>query len=583
VLKTVAALLCLIIATPAFAWLHGGGGNGVLSFPLSYYATFANGPPSTGAYFPVLIWDEDPAQTTGVPAGKANIAAAAQAIGVNTFLGIENWPSGFGVDGGEMAAVKAATMYLIGGKTIDYASGTTATSVPSILALLTATGAQANFIGYNINDESACGTGAYQTGDIGNEVSDIQAYDATRLTAFNQVDWPVWDAVVPYGCSGVTHAQATAAIGSLGFGSFDMYPVTNPDIQWQYCAGSAYVQTSDSLSTPNDCIWTNGVGVQALRAFNPTKPAWVYVESGSDILGGAFRGNNFHADVANGSNVIVNQTAYYQQNISATAPVSTFTATWQGLTLSGTCIPANTTITGIVDSTHATMSANATCAGSLEAVTVTGGVFSSDCVASANLCVAAGNRYRATPVEVNAEAWVTLISGAYGIEWFCHDTVSYTFCLGDPAGGSAATAVAANLTYIDGVIGTYSHQLNAAQVGICSMQNTDRSTAASCTNGVLTMATSDASVPGLARAHSYGGSTYLFAMSDRRSTTGASMTFTVAGAAAKTATVVYDSDSQYDSAHNNLGATFTLNGSAQFSDTFGANSDHYQVRIYAIH
>ena len=115
------------------------------------------------------------------------------------------------------------------------------------------------------------------------------------------------------------------------------------------------------------------------------------------------------------------------------------------------------------------------------------------------------------------------------------------------------------------------------------MQAVNFTVSTSCTNGTLTMATSTSAVPGLAMLKQpVAGISYLFAQSDRRSATGASMTFTATGLAGKVATVVYDSNSQYDNANNNVGATFTLNGSAQFSDTFGAHADSYQVRIYKI-
>jgi hypothetical protein len=60
------------------------------------------------------------------------------------------------------------------------------------------------------------------------------------------------------------------------------------------------------------------------------------------------------------------------------------------------------------------------------------------------------------------------------------------------------------------------------------------------------------------------------------------MTFTLSGYAGKTATVVYDSNAQYDPTHSSVGNTFTLNGSGQFSDTFGANGHNYQPKIYMI-
>jgi hypothetical protein len=78
------------------------------------------------------------------------------------------------------------------------------------------------------------------------------------------------------------------------------------------------------------------------------------------------------------------------------------------------------------------------------------------------------------------------------------------------------------------------------------------------------------------------GVTYVLAQSDRRSPTGAAFTFTLQGLAGRTATVIYDSDSQYDPANSIQGNQIQLTGTAQFSDTFGAHNDHYQVKIYSI-
>jgi len=60
------------------------------------------------------------------------------------------------------------------------------------------------------------------------------------------------------------------------------------------------------------------------------------------------------------------------------------------------------------------------------------------------------------------------------------------------------------------------------------------------------------------------------------------MTFTMIGLAGKTATVAYDTNAQYDPTHSGVGSTFVLNGSSQFSDTFGANGNNYQTKIYQI-
>jgi hypothetical protein len=243
-----------------------------------------------------------------------------------------------------------------------------------------------------------------------------------------------------------------------GIASFDSYPLTNA-----WVAQAFNFPKGNFLSTPNDSLWLQGLTVQALHHFSAAnQPLWVFVEAGADNLGFGGQNNNFPGAVSSGSGTLTNVSGW-----------SKFTATWLGLTVSGAGIPANTTITQIIDSTHALMSHVATSTSANETITITGGVNNSDCVATSNICVAQGNEYRATPVEVNAEVWMSIINGANGIEYFCHDLASYAFCLGDSAGGPAAQAVQANLTYINKTILSFAPVLNAATTGICSMDNND--------------------------------------------------------------------------------------------------------------
>jgi len=180
-----------------------------------------------------------------------------------------------------------------------------------------------------------------------------------------------------------------------------------------------------------------------------------------------------------------------------------FTSAWVGLTVSGTGIQANTVISSISDTSHLVMSKAATSTNAGLTVTVAGGD-TNDCVAGANnLCVVNGNRYRATPAEVTAEVWISIINGATGIEWFCHDTTSFAYSLGAMAGGAGAQTAASNLTYINGILKRYASVLNSMTTGICSMDSMNPITgdgfptvASSCSNGILTMATSDIAVPG---------------------------------------------------------------------------------------
>lgn len=206
------------------------------------------------------------------------------------------------------------------------------------------------------------------------------------------------------------------------------------------------------------------------------------------------------------------------------------------------------------------------------------------CNASTNLCSPNNNEYRATAEQVNAEVWMQLINGAMGIEWFCDDTDAYNFCLGSTTGGEASVsaAIASNIAYINTTVLNYAPQLNSNVLGRCTMNTGTAysSYTTSCSNGILTMSTGTATVPGSAIVKTYNGTLYLFAAPDRNGS--ATMTFALTGYGGATAKVVYDSNAQYDPSHSSVGATFTLNGAGQFSDTFGANGHNYQPKIYTI-
>ena len=557
-----AAALCAVVAPSAPAIAKGA----------SIYAPWKNGPPQNPAFFPIAVWWQAPA-ATGHSGAYPTEAAAVAGEKMNTFLGIgASWPEAFGSDDGELEIIKANNLYLVGGIYTPYNQDSSAQSVASIQALAQSIGATANVIGYNAGDEPVCGPPDTMAAVPG-IVSGITGFDKTRPVFYNETAWMI---TPPSWSTQTCLVEQTTALKATSVGSFDLYPLTDawlPQVALYSLNGS-----SDFRSRSNDTLWLQGMAVQALiHDGRPSQPTWVYIEAGGDNLGFSGANNKFPASVAAGSTTLSNSSGF-----------SSFTATWQGLTVSGSGIPANTKITGIIDATHATMSAAATSSGSNVSVTVTGGDGSnSDCVASANLCVVNGNEYRPTAAQVNAEVWMSLISGASGIEYFCNDVTSSSFCLGDVAGGAAAAAVQANLTSVNTTVLDFARELNAPTVGICSMQGINYSTGApvvtsSCTNGILTMATSNAATPGLAMVHDAGGTYYLFAQSDRRSPTGATFTFTLAGLAGKTAKTVYDSNERYDSSHSSRFKTVSLNGSGQFSDVLGANGDDYEVKIYRI-
>jgi hypothetical protein len=531
----------------------------------SVYAPWANGPSQSSKFLAISVWWQNPA-LTGKSGSYPTIAAAAAGMGINTFLGLGGWPEQYGADSGELEAVKANHLYVVGGINTPSTENSSAQSVASVLSLATSIGAQSNVIGYNAGDEPSCNPDTMQY--VKGIVNGISGYDPTRIVTYNQTTWmlvPQW--------LGACASEAFSALQATSVASFDFYPLTGP---W-YPTVFNYPK-SDFVSVPNDSLWTQGLATAALIHYaRPNQPTWVYIEAGGDNLGFSGGNNTFAGGVTAGSTTLTNASGW-----------SIFTNTWRGLTMSGAGIPAGATITGIIDATHATLSAPATSTSGNETITVTGGVASgTDCVASANLCVVNGNEYRPTPAQVNAEVWMSLINGANGIEYFCHDWTSDFFCMGDSAGGPVAAETQANLSYINHMVLHFATVLNAPTAAICSMQSMNyttgaQSTSTSCANGVLTMKTGNAAVPGMALVKRIGGVTYLFAQSDRRSSSGASFSYTLSGLAGKTAKIVYDSAEHYDNRHSKHGATFALDGSGQFSDVLGQNGDDYQVKIYAI-
>ncbi len=544
----------------------------VAATPSGPYEDWPNGPWQNPAFFPISVWYQQ-ANGTGHSGPYANLAAAAAATGINIFLGQgANWPERFGSDDGELEAIQKAGLYVVGGVAVPPNDGTSAQSVPSILALANTVGAQANLIGYNAGDEPQCAPsspGQATMSAVPSIVSGIARYDSSRIVTWNQTDWmtqPQWQHP-PANCLSIEQA----ALQATSVASFDEYPLTSP-----YIATQLGVTGSDFQSVSNDSLWEQGLSVQALKHFaSAGQPLWAYIEAGGDNFALSEANNSLPASVATGSTTLVN-----------TSGRSVFTATWVGLAVSGTGIPSGTTIASIIDATHARMSNYAAATGS-GSVTVGSGPLA-DCVASANLCVVNGNEYRPTPAEVNAEVWMSIVNGAIGIEYFCHDATSYSFCLGDSAaGGAAAAAARQNLAAIDADVAKYAPVLNGPTVGMCSMQQMDFGTGAasstsSCQDGPLSVASNDPAIPGMALAKSYKGSTYIFAQSDRRSAKGSGYMIGISGLGGHTATVVYDSYGRFDPSRNSAGGYQVLHGNGLFYDVLGDNAHQYQMKIYRI-
>ena len=188
------------------------------------------------------------------------------------------------------------------------------------------------------------------------------------------------------------------------------------------------------------------------------------------------------------------------------------------------------------------------------------------CNPKTNLC-SNGNEYRATPPQVNSAAWLTLIHGSNGLEWFCNDTD----CPGLLRRRRARVATwpvttapyRANLTYIDHAIESFAPELN--------VPNSKRAAVRS----------SNPRVPIDEMVKVVNGLTYLFVESrSRRIDVGRfGLGRSLAGA---TATVVYDSDAHYDRAYSESGKRFKLSASGAFSDRLGLDGDNYQVKVYRI-
>lgn len=534
---------------------------------------------ASNAYtFPISVWYQNPVQAGLYYGGATTQAAATKAINANIMLGFPGsngtpttWPETFGTDHGQLALLTSIGIEAIGPLSTDYNSQISATSVASVLKLIsTVPGSGPIVSGYNLGDEPNCTAAA----GIPGSVAAIKTADSTRIVTYNQLSWmldPQWQSCL---------STLVASMQATDIASADDYPVlnayTNP-LTFQFTK-------SDFNTTSNDVLWRHAAMVAAIRRFAlPGQKVWAYQDTGNDALGFSEANNHLGVSITAGSTMVA--------IIPSGGPGwPSLTSRWVGMGLSGAGIPVDATILSIIDTSHLTMSAPATTTVSSEYVAIVGGVHNSDCIVTVNLCLVNGNEYRATPSEVAAEAWATVISDGNGIEWFPQDLNGYAWALGDQnvADPIASTAAAANLAYIDQAIQNHAPAISSPTIGICSMQLENYttgvfSTVTSCSNGILTMATSDAAVPGLAMVKSQGNTVVLFAQSDRRSVNGATFKYTLAGHGRQTATVTYDTNRRYDNLHSSFSKTFVLDASGSFYDTLGANGNNYQTKIYRVH
>jgi hypothetical protein len=114
-----------------------------------------------------------------------------------------------------------------------------------------------------------------------------KATTTTRIIAFNQTFWPMQ----PYWWGSCGTCRPSTRCRSIGIGSFDYYPLTNPNlISYDYhypgnLPSHYYATKSDFLSVPNDTLWVQAVATQALvHAGNANQPAWAFIEAGGDAL-----------------------------------------------------------------------------------------------------------------------------------------------------------------------------------------------------------------------------------------------------------------------------------------------------------
>ena len=158
----------------------GGGGSNI-------YSRWANVPHSPN-FFPIAVWWQA-AQVGGRHGAYSSLAAAVAGEKMNILLGMSgtsgggvSWPEFYGRDNGEMEAIKANNLYVVGGIFTPTAQDTGSGSVASMLALARTIGASSNLIGYNEGDEPDCAQAAAEPA----QVAALAAIDPTRMVTYNE-------------------------------------------------------------------------------------------------------------------------------------------------------------------------------------------------------------------------------------------------------------------------------------------------------------------------------------------------------------------------------------------------------------
>jgi hypothetical protein len=600
-----AAVTICLLALPVTAFSYKGNSASVNNpvFPQTAYQAYSNGWPGNPSVFPVAMWLVNPVVSGPLyyTGAYSNAAQAEVGNGINIQLGLYGWPEYPTKDSGEAAALATApTLKFIGGGSIAYKTNKGAQTVAAAQAVAASAGVSGQMIGYLVGDEPNCDnsgssnpSGLAASG-VPAAITAVNRYDSTRFAYFGSLGWQQWylSNTAASSCGGSRTAKFNALTEPFP-NSFDVYPgISAFELTRTGCPSGAHVTRGNYAATNPpvywDCDWETGESIanaymiQVLKGVN--KPVWIFLAGQNDALGFSGGANSccWTATLTSGSTTLTNTT---------TNPLVSFTAAlFDGLTVTDSlgCIPANTTLTGTPsDANHMTMTHAATspCTkNTSDSITITGGDDGNrhGCkLPPVNMCAPFGNRFRDLPQQVNDMAWGGVINGGMGLEYFPQDSVSGSFSLGGSQGGRLSAAVPANLQYINATMQTYAAVLQQPAIARVSMINpTDQTTVSTRTSGILTMATGAAAVPGWAALYSSGGKLYLFVEQCRLGS--ATFTYTLKGYAGKVATIVYDSDGRYN-APGNVGATFTLNGSAQFSDTLASTATQaYQVKGYTI-